>query len=322
LQEHCVQDRSQVSYGWQAQKGESAMFDPENIEAILKLDDRDLGSWLPNAEDDRHEYKSGSTKDSELATKIALAASGFWNSGGGLFVAGVDGSGQPDGGIGLMVGRQSRRDWIDQIISQVAPRARYVIQCVEDHGTGANILSGNAVVLIGFAPSEVGPHMAPDNRYYVRAGAHTVRANHFLIESIWSRRHAAKPRIVHVTDFEQWTTESGFLIIELVAITSTPALDVVIELSPQPSDGSLEFPVRTTLVDRSHAFTFRFEVPASGFKGRLSVGYRDQMGTQYTYDAQLDSKACIPNWHRGQNQLDEICRALSEINRTLQRRHY
>src|SRR5689334_9048468 len=105
------------------------MFDPEKWEAVLALEDKDLAS-LPSAEDDRHEYKASATKDTELADKITRAASGFWNSGGGLFVAGVTSIGEPDGGIALTVGRQSRRDWIDQAISRVSPRARYAIQCV------------------------------------------------------------------------------------------------------------------------------------------------------------------------------------------------
>lgn len=85
------------------------MFDPVRPETILSLDTRDLCS-LPSAEDDRHEYKSSLTKDADLAGKIARAASGFWNSGGGLFVAGMDGEGQPDGGVSLTVGRQARRN--------------------------------------------------------------------------------------------------------------------------------------------------------------------------------------------------------------------
>jgi hypothetical protein len=65
-------------------------------------------SFCLNAEDDRHEYKSSAIKnDKELGDKIAKAASGFWNSGGGLFVVGVDGNGQPDGGISLSVGAKT-----------------------------------------------------------------------------------------------------------------------------------------------------------------------------------------------------------------------
>jgi predicted HTH transcriptional regulator len=111
------------------------MFDPTKPNDILKLEDLDLSEFLPNAEDDRHEYKSSAIKNEGLGDKIAKAASGFWNSGGGLFVVGVDGNGQPDGGISLSVGqkgRQSRRDWIDQVILQVTPKFAYVVHSIED----------------------------------------------------------------------------------------------------------------------------------------------------------------------------------------------
>jgi hypothetical protein len=193
----CPVDQVNLEFGRLAHLSDSSMFDPEHFEAILKLDDKDLVS-LPGAEDDRHEYKSSSTRDSDLSDKIARAASGFWNSGGGLFVAGVNGNGQPDGGISLIVGRQSRRDWIDQAISRVAPRAHYAVQSIEDSGAGLTISNGNAVVMIGFATSDVGPHMAPDNRYYIRAGAHTVPASHFLVEAIHARRGLRLPLLRHL----------------------------------------------------------------------------------------------------------------------------
>lgn len=154
----------------------------------------------------------------------------------------------------------------------------------------------------------------------VLAGAHTVQANHFLVESIWARRHFAKPRIVHVLGVEPWTSNSSIVTVELVSVTAAPALEVQIEISPQPTDRSLNFPPRTKLIDGSHSFAFRFEIPNTGFKAQLSVGYDDQIGTRYIYDAQLDSEICIPHWHRGQNQLDEIREALVEINRSLQQR--
>ena len=292
------------------------MFNPDNFEAILKLDDKDL-TMLPSAEDDRHEFKSSSTKDSELAEKIVKAASGFWNSGGGLFVAGVNGSGQPDGGISLTVGRQSRRDWIDQAISQVAPRARYVVQCIEDQGAGALIVSGCAVVLIALAASEIGPHMAPDHRYYIRAGAHTIPATHFLVECIWARRHYSKPRIVHVLEAKPFTNMSRFLYIELASVTGSPALDVQIDLVPRPGDGSLKFPLITTLIDGSHNFVFRFEIPNTGFQAKLSVDYTDLVGIRYSYSANIDSAVCVPSWHGGGNQLDEIRDSLERISRSL-----
>ena len=78
------------------------MFDPTKPKDILELQDSDLSWFLPDAEDERHEYKSSVIEKNEkssnksLGDKIAKAASGFWNSGGGLFVVGVDDNGKPD----------------------------------------------------------------------------------------------------------------------------------------------------------------------------------------------------------------------------------
>lgn len=51
---------------------------------------------LPAAEDERCEYKSSATTFKSLKDKLACAASGFWNSGGGVFIAGVDGGGKAE----------------------------------------------------------------------------------------------------------------------------------------------------------------------------------------------------------------------------------
>jgi hypothetical protein len=174
-------------------KGENEpMFNPGNLDALRNWGDVDLCN-LPATKDERHEYKSSATADVELAKKIGRAASAFWNSGGGLFVAGVDGRGQADGGIEQTVGRQSRRDWIDRVIGAISPQGKYVVHSVEDRGAGLKIAAGKAVYLIGFADSEVGPHMAPDNKYYIRGGAHTVPAGHFIVEAIHARRGMKRP---------------------------------------------------------------------------------------------------------------------------------
>ena len=89
---------------------------------MISAVDPDSLATIPTAEDDLFEYKSSLTGDAKLAEKISAAASGFWNSGGGFFVAGVDGAGNPDGGIAQTVGRQSRRDWVDQHLARIEPR--------------------------------------------------------------------------------------------------------------------------------------------------------------------------------------------------------
>jgi hypothetical protein len=235
------------------------MFDPAKPDIILTVQDKDL-SLLPGAEDDRYEYKSSATKDSELAEKIVRAASGFWNSGGGLFVAGVNGQGQPDGGLSTNVGRQSRRDWIDQAISRVAPRCLYVVHSVEDNGAGLNIASGNAVFLIGFSESELGPHMAPDNRYYIRAGAHTIPASHFIVEAIHARRGLRTPLLRHIVRCKPGN--SRVIQLGIVALSAVPAINVSITLDPLPrllQAWSMEnFPLQVPII--SEQFPFLFDI--------------------------------------------------------------
>jgi len=56
----------------------------------IRLETFDL-THLPNAENDDFEFKSIATSWDELKKKLNCAASGFTNSGGGYFIAGVDG---------------------------------------------------------------------------------------------------------------------------------------------------------------------------------------------------------------------------------------
>jgi predicted HTH transcriptional regulator len=198
------------------------MFDPTKPDDILELQDQHLSWFLPSAKDDRHEYKSRAVKNESLGDKIAKAASGFWNSGGGLFVVGVGGNGQPDGGISLKVGWQSRRDWIDWAISSVTPKSAYAVHSNEDNGCGSNIEPSKGVFLIGFGDSEIGSHMANDHRYYIRTGAHTVPAGHFIVEAIRARQGLSKPLLSYIVRIQIgkykstslvgvcWTTFRGF----------------------------------------------------------------------------------------------------------------
>ena len=240
------------------------MFDPQHWEAVLELEDKDLAS-LPNVEDERHEYKSSLTKDAGLADKLACAASGFWNSGGGVFVAGVNGAGKPDGGISLAIGRQSRRDWIDQVISRVSPRDRYAVKCVEDHGAGFTISPGHAVVAIGFAASENAPHMAPDNRYYLRAGTHTLPASHFLVEAIRARRGLLAPMIRHVV--RRKPEGGGVLQLGLVCLNDAPALNVEVRLDPLPQwleKWGSKLPLVVPVISRDTPFYLDFHILSMG----------------------------------------------------------
>src|SRR5262245_39974155 len=114
------------------------MFDPAKIHEINRWQAGDLAAELP-PEDDRHEYKSSKSPDGALKDEIVKAASAFWNSGGGLFVAGVDDLGKPDGGISMTVGRKPRREWIEQAVAEVEPTGPYVVHEVERKGASVAI---------------------------------------------------------------------------------------------------------------------------------------------------------------------------------------
>jgi Schlafen, AlbA_2 len=297
------------------------MFDPENWEAILKLKAVDLVS-LPSLEDDRHEYKASATKDNDLAEKIARAASGFWNSGGGLFVAGVDNNGKPDGGITLTVGRQSRRDWIDQMISRVSPRAQYAVHYIEDEGAGLTITSGSAVVLIGFALSEHGPHMGPDNRYYIRAGAHTVPAPHFLVEAIYARRGLRAPMLRHV--IRRKPEGGGVLQLGIICLNDAPALDVELTLEPLPVDlksWGAQLPLTIPVISRQASFYFDFHQlsmaePTPTFQARLK--YTDLANRTYQVALDVDvDKQMGPNLGGGSDLVERAIKQVADAIKQL-----
>ncbi len=298
------------------------MFDPTKPDVILTIQDKDL-LLLPVVEDDRHEYKSSATKDKELRDKIARAASGFWNSGGGLFVAGVDGQGQPDRGISLNVERQPRRDWIDQVISRVEPRGFYVVQSVEDSGAGLNIAPGNAVFLIGFGESEIGPHMAPDHCYYIRAGAHTISASHFIVEAIHARRGLRTPLLRHI--IRRKPGNSSVVQLGIVALTAVPAINVSIEpdqLPNLPQAWSVEnFPLQVPIISEQFPFFFDISLITISKDNRSSfqvnLTYFDIAHREYSQIFEVDiARQMGPNLssEKGTERLEK---ELNEIKKTI-----
>ncbi len=189
-------------------------------------------SKLPQNEDDAHEYKSSRIDKKNLKKSIRKAASGFWNSGGGLLVIGVKDNGEPDGGVSCFVGNISRRDWIDQVILDVKPQAEYAIHKIGNLNSKINIDQDGAVFLIAFGESKIGPHMAPDNVYYMRAGAHTVPAPHFITEAIYARRGLSHPALKPT--FRRKPKDQRVVQLGIIALNEAPALEVKINFKNNP----------------------------------------------------------------------------------------
>ena len=250
---------------------------------------------LPPAENDEFEFKSSQTPLNELKKKLARAVSGFANSGGGWFVAGVNDAGDADGGFVKKIGQTDVRDWIDQVVHAVEPTPNYDVELIDDPAGRGTIHTGHVVIAVQILGSERGPHMSTDNRYYIRAGAHTVPARHFIVEAIWARRHLSKPRLVHLTNWEPIDLDgSGELTISIVATTDSPAFDVTIDIASGTNGLGTRntFPLTIPMIDRANSFSFCLDIPGGGAAFSLSVNYTDLAGNRLPYDAAVDSKTC------------------------------
>ena len=187
-------------------------------------------SSFPTAEDDAFEFKRSGTPIKELKKKLDRAASGFANSGGGCFIFGLDGTGNADGGVAIKVERQDLRDWMDQIISSVTPTPEYEIRLYDDCEKRGLLDPDKVIAAVSILPSESGPHQAFDKKYYIRAGAHTVSAGHFIVEALWARRSIQKPILVHRLRAKPGA--NSIVQVGVVAVTDAPALNVEFTLSP------------------------------------------------------------------------------------------
>jgi len=281
---------------------------------------RDVSTWtganlaaLPSSEDDEHEYKSSQSTKDQIAKYLGKAASGFWNTGGGLFVVGVDGNGKPDGGIGPRVGRQSRRDWVDQVVLDVEPSAEYVVGSVALKG------SNRIVLVVEFLESHLAPHMAPDRRYYVRAGAHTVPARHGIVEALRARRGLLSPVLRIIYRLKPENPQAVQL--GLVVVNDAPALDVELEISPLPDmwkDVDSPFPLKIGVVDQRHPFfmdlttwTLADQRVGKGVVGH--VRFRDLAGVEYKLEEEIKPTLAVSPWRIGTPLEEKIDKSLEKI---------
>src|SRR3990172_4522376 len=152
-------------------------------------------SALPAAETDTLAYLSPEPDTAALREGLCRAAAAFWNSGGGTLIIGVDPHGQIDGGIPLAVAGRELGPWAGFALADVQPAGLYSVKLIARQGPGSRIAEGCGVLVVAFAESADAPHMAPDGRYYLRAGGRSLPANHYLVEAIRARRGLADPAL-------------------------------------------------------------------------------------------------------------------------------
>jgi len=289
---------------------------------IIELSSFDA-TTIPAEESELFEFKSGLTTPKELKKKLAAAASGFSNSGGGYFIVGVDANGDADGGIGKQIARQDLRDWADQIVNNIEPRTDYEIKLIDDT-KGRGVLNPDSCILVvGFNESSVAPHMSTDGKYYVRAGAHTETARHFLLEAIWSKRNSQKPRLTHA--FRKKPNVARVKQLGIVNLTSSPALNVQIELTPEPPIFTRlapnTFPINVSIIDQTNPFYFDVcpTVNAAeefGEHTELNVTYEDMLGNEYLLHSSLEVKDGSSPLQVGTDPLVRIANGIDEIKKS------
>ncbi|MFZ4813632.1 MAG: helix-turn-helix domain-containing protein [Phototrophicaceae bacterium] len=256
---------------------------------------------LTAGENDEYEYKSSRISQTDLTKEIQVAASAFWNSGGGILIVGIDDKGRIDGGISDVMGRQRLRDWVDRVVSHVEPAGPYLAKLIYREAADSPILEGNCVLVVAYGESSNAPHMAPDKRYYVRAGAHSDPAGHFLVEAIRARRRLQKPMLRGLLRANRAHTRLLDLVI--LALNETPALDVHLDFDGLPvgnEDHLAErLPLYIPVIDRDHPFMMDagwFDLEPNG-NGRvpllMRLTFQDLGGREYEFVQELDPRRSL-----------------------------
>lgn len=276
---------------------------------------------FPTTEDDQYEFKSSLTTDSQITDKLPKAVSAIANSGGGVFVLGVDGSGNADGGIAPIVGTQSRRDWLDNIVNQVKSTPKYDIEEYFDCEGRGHLDPGYVVVAVVIPESHTAPHMAADGRYYIRAGAHTTRAPHFVVEALWAARSHSKPMLSHT--LRVIPTSNDIIQLGIVALTDAPATNVRLDLTPLTKSlqgNEARFPLRIPVIDRLTPFFMDLTIDYNDGdmlpeESVVTVKYCDLAGNEYIYQNDSPLIAALPPLRYRKEHLGSIANALDEIAR-------
>lgn len=292
---------------------------------------------LPDSETDDYEYKSSLIAENgnyrtDLQDKIAKTASAFWNTGGGVLIVGVNDRGCIDGGVPAMMGRQKLRDWVDVILTNVTPVGPYSVRTIRPGRGDTRIESEHVVLVIAFGESVELPHMAPDNRYYVRAGAHSNPANHYLVEAIRARRGLRRPSLRAM--LRENPQKPGIIELVVLAINDLPALNVLVNFDPPPAHLRDEFidrlPLLVPLIDRANPFrmdvaTFqRLNYWFGDAPFTVQLIYEGVRGTRFEEDQALDHQrslsplqVTLAQEDNPDRLLEDIRDRLDTLNRTL-----
>lgn len=298
----------------------------ERYKTVEEWSEKDI-TEIPDEENDIYEFKSSRILKDKLKERISIAASAFWNSGGGALIVGVDDQGKIDGGIPFTIGKQKLRDWVDQAVSLTEPVGPYVVKIIKRESNSSLIENEKVILVVSFGESYNGPHMALDKKYYIRAGAHSGPASHFLVESIRSRKGLDKPLLQGMIKSSDNNMDVQQLII--FAINDAVALDVNVSLDPLPKILEKEFkdrfPLVIPVIDKRYPFSMDISIFGAreqlfGEKPiKLRLSYKDIVGRIYSYSCLIDPKRSTAPMRVGRDIRYEIKKAIESISSEIKR---
>ncbi|MGB7337594.1 MAG: ATP-binding protein [Phototrophicaceae bacterium] len=309
---------------------------PDNYTRIASWLEDDLVE-LPPSETDEYEFKSSLIRHSaqyrnELSNKLTKTASAFWNTGGGILIVGVGDDGIVDGGIPRTMGSQKLRDWVDIILNAVSPSGPYIVRTIKRETDSSKIDPDMVVLVIGFGESYDLPHMAPDNRYYVRAGAHSNPANHYLVEALRARRGLERPMLRAL--LRENPQKAGVVELTIVTINDLPALNILIDFDPVPTHLAEQMldrlPLTVPLIDRNNPFRMdiasihRLEYWLGDSPFHVLLQYEGVRATQFKGTQLLDhlrslgpSEIRLSNGGSTDKTLKKISKQLARLNESI-----
>lgn len=297
----------------------------EKADIINSWTEDDLDE-LPKYESDLYEYKSKLVSFDKLVDKISIAASAFWNTGGGIFIVGIDDNGEIDGGIPMKNGKTKVSDWVDKVISNVEPIGTYYVKTIKSKKTDSRISKDCVVLVIAFERSHLVPHMAQDKKYYIRVGAHSIPANHYIIEALRSYRNQIDPTLRAI--LRMHPSKPDIVQLVITSISEGAALDVEISFEPLPKifdDVKFKgnFPLEVPLIDRQNPFCMEISLFPGGYQVfgdvpvTIKVNYKSISGKDFEYSQVIDPKKNLSPLKFGSDNLKEIKKSLDKVEATL-----
>jgi hypothetical protein len=181
------------------------------------------------------------------------------------------------------------------------------------------------VLAIAFEKSSTAPHMARDEKYYIRAGAHSGPAGHFLVEAIRARR-IEKPLLRGLIRFHDKKPRTVQL--HIVTLSDAPALDVKISFDPLPKmfqSVKHLLPLHISVISRQFPFSMDISHLHIGEKVfgdkpvTLHLEYKDYLGEVFQDTQSIDPNDSLGPIEIGAEITVEIRKALEKIAKEIAR---